>query len=312
MGITVIIPTMNRQTSLFQTLRNIVGGQKLPDQIIIVDQSDSGVVRCESKKMVIELFAGKSVVEYVCLDLPSLTHARNVGMSKATEDVVVFMDDDVDLKKDTIHNVRILMEDDSIAMIAGIDENMPVARSKLGYVMGTKSIKNRKIGHVTYSVLGRFPDHEVLEETPTQWAMGFFFVVKKSLCDQWELAFDENLKSYAYAEDLDFTYRYYVKASNARLKCILTPQIRVFHNGSKEWRISDRKFTYMYVVHRAYLLYKFWGGRYAWMLQWSFIGMYFYKMMHRDNLEDYKGALEFAKKYKKDIIAGNMHYELWG
>lgn len=311
MGITVIIPTMNRQASLLRTIRNIVGGQMMPEQIIIVDQSSSREIRHECEQNVTELLAGKTVAEYVCLEVPSLTHARNVGLSKATQETIVFMDDDVDLKKDTIQNVKHLMEEDSIAMIAGIDENTPVAYSKLGYIMGTKSLKSHAIGHVTYSVLGRFPDHEVRRETPTQWAMGFFFAIRKSLCDQWKMEFDENLKSYAYAEDLDFTYRYYVRASHAGLKCILTPQVKVVHNGSKEWRISDRKFTYMYVIHRIYLHHKFWGGRYAMMLKWSFFGMYLYKMLHHDNLMDYREALSFSRRYKSEIIRGNMCYELW-
>lgn len=311
MGIAIVIPTMNRKASLLQTIRNIAGGVALPDEMIIVDQSSSCEARCACEQAVKGLFSGKCIVEYIGLELPSSTHARNVGLSRATQDVIVFMDDDVDLKKDTIYNVRSLMEDDSVAMLAGIDENMPIARSKLGYIMGTKSIKDHAIGHVTHSVLGRFPDHEVLKETPTQWAMGFFFAVRKSLCNQWGVRFDENLKSYAYAEDLDFTYRYYTEASRRGLRCILSPRIRVFHNGTKEWRISDKKFTYMYVVHRIYLHHKFWKGRYVLMLIWSFIGMYLYKGLHHDNLKDYKEALVFGRKYRNDIINGDMHYELW-
>lgn len=311
MGITVIIPTFNRQSSLLRTIKFILKGNVLPEQIIIVDQSDSETRSNEGRHLIADMLAGKMALEYIHLEEASLTHARNIGLCRAVEDIIVFMDDDVDIKNNTFQNIKSIMKSASVAMIAGIDDNTPVTRAKLGYLMGTKSIKNHAIGHVTHSVLGRFPDHEVLEETPTQWAMGFFFVVRKPLLDQWGLWFDENLKSYAYAEDLDFTYRYYKKACENGMKCILSPQIRVVHNASREGRISDRKTTFMQVAHRIYLRQKWWPGRYKWALNWAFMGLYFYKMLHHDNLADYRAALFFGRKYKRDIEQGQFHYELW-
>lgn len=311
MEISVIIPTMNRQASLLRTIQYILKGKILPEQIIIVDQSDSEKKRSENRYAVESLLKDKTVLEYISLDVASLTHARNTGLGKASGDIIVFMDDDVDVREETVSNIRILMEDPTVAMIAGIDESMPIARSKLGYIMGTKSLKNHAIGHVTHAVLGRFPDHEILKDTSTQWAMGFFFVIRKSLCDKWDIWFDENFRSYAYAEDLDFTYRYYMKSSKENLKCILSPLIKVVHNESKEWRIANRKSTFMYVVHRVYLQYKFWSGKYELALKWAFLGLYFYKKFHHENMADYKDALLFSRKYKMDIVGGNMHYELW-
>ena len=277
MGITVVIPTLNRQVSLLQTIQSVLEGQVLPDQIIIVDQSESEEKRCESRRIISDLLADRTVLEYICLDEPSLTHARNVGLSKAHEDIIIFMDDDVDVGRDTFYNIGFIMKDVSLAMIAGVDDSMLITHTKLGYLMGTKSIRNRAIGHVTYSVFGRFSDHEILKETSTQWTMGFFFVVKKPLLDKWGLKFDERLKSNGYAEDLDFTYRYYNKARKDGLRCILSPQVRVVHNASKEWRISDRKSTFMEVTHRIYLQHKFWSGRHEGMLKWAFVGQYFTK-----------------------------------
>lgn len=51
------------------------------------------------------------------------------------------------------------MKDKSISMIAAIDDNMPTKQSALGYILGTRSFKKRKIGHVTYSMLGRYPEN---------------------------------------------------------------------------------------------------------------------------------------------------------
>ncbi len=311
MGISVIIPTLNRQVSLLRTIQFMLESQTMPEQVIIVDQSPSEEKRRESQRILTNLLSGKTALEYVYLTEPSLTHARNVGLSKAEQDIIVFMDDDVDVKIDTFHNIKAIMKDTSLAMIAGIDDNTPITHTKLGYLMGTKSIRNHGIGHVTYSVLGRFPDHEVLTETPTQWAMGFFFVLRKQFLDEWDIRFDEKLETYAYAEDLDCTYRYYREAQKSGLKCILSPLVRVRHNASKEYRIPSRKSTFMQVAHRVYLQHKFWPSQHELALKWAFLWLYVYKMIHHDNLADYRQALLFCKKYKADIQQGCFHYEAW-
>ena len=88
-------------------------------------------------------------------------------------------------------------------MIAALDTNS-IRKNKieLGYLAGLKSIKNRKIGHVTLSLLGRYPN-VVVGDISTQWAMGYCFAVRRSLLNCWGIKWDENLNGYAYAKDLD-------------------------------------------------------------------------------------------------------------
>ena len=86
--------------------------------------------------------------------------------------------------------------------------------------------------------------------------MGYFFAVRRPLVYQWDLWFDENLTSYAYAEDLDFSLTYCKKAKERGLRCIFSPKIVVDHLGSKEYRVPSQKSIFMYVINREYLSYK--------------------------------------------------------
>ena len=54
---------------------------------------------------------------------------------------------------------------------------------------------------------GRYPA-PVADMVATDWAMGYFFCVRRSCMERWDCWFDENLKRYAYAEDLDVSIRY--------------------------------------------------------------------------------------------------------
>lgn len=249
-SLTVIIPTMNRPDTLERTLAGYIKGSAVPDQIVIVDQTQTETTRQKVEKLT-KQYGG----EYIYQEEPSLTAARNKGLSAARNDIVVCSDDDVDVYEDTLINTYTTMQREEIALIAGLDDNANASQTNIGYLLGTKSYRKRKIGHVTKSVLGRYPD-TVTGETETEWAMGYFFVIRKTLCDQWDIRWDERLVSYAYAEDLDFSWRYCNKAHSSGLKCVLSEQIRVRHMVSKEYRTPSAKSTYMYVVHRRYIAQK--------------------------------------------------------
>lgn len=305
--ISVIIATMNRTESLRDTLGYLKKSSVLPHQIVVVDQStnedvhNDNVTLCAQLNMNIQVFFRE----------PSLTAARNFGMTKAENDVVIFMDDDVRVQENTIENIIKLMSDSSIGMIGGLDEKPSMTNSKIGYLFGKKSYWNRNIGHVTGALYGRYP-MSVDKETPTQWAMGYFFVVRKSLVEKWNLDWDERFLSYGYPEDLDFSFRYYREAKKDGLKCIITPDVTVKHMCSQEWREIPSKVTYMYIVHREYLTYKwdlgFWSRV---QTRWSNFGMLLERILHKNNYKDVIEAQRFCDKYRKDIKRGILHSELY-
>lgn len=237
-----------------------------------------------------------------------MTKARNLGRRQATEDIVVFSDDDILVYDDTLINVRNIMRDSSVSMIAGIDDNASASRTDIGYLLGTKSFKNRKIGHVTKSMLGRYPDN-IRGQVATQWAMGYFFVVRKNLLDKWDLKWDERLTSYAYAEDLDFSYSYYKKSVEEGLKCVLDERVRVKHMVSKEFRIPGKKSTYMYVCNRYYLSCKHRMGPSSKIaMRWANFWRLTERIIRKEKPEDMRNAIRYCKKHKKEIESGKFDY----
>lgn len=251
--ISIVIPTMNRLDSLQRTISNIMKGTMLPTEIVVVDQTpDIGM------KEAIKTFLSKTTLKciYIHQNIPSLTKARNTGMNYVSGDIVIQMDDDVDIHANTLETINNIFNDNNIAMLAGIDEKTTgKSRSLLGYLFWKKSWIKRNIGHVTLSIYGRFPI-TVSERTPTEWCMGFFAVFRTNLIRKWNLKWDEKLTSYAYAEDLDFSFSYYKKAKREGLSCIMSNTVLVKHNVSREWRIPLRKHTYMIIRNRAYLSQK--------------------------------------------------------
>ena len=218
--ISIIIPTMNRPNTLINTIESVMSSHRKPDEIVIVDQScDLNMVE-ETRKKVINI-AGNERVKYLYLKTPSSTAARNMGIDNCTNEVLIFMDDDINVKSDTFSSILEIMKDNSISMIGGLNElDMAVGQgNKLGYLFGRKSLLKRNQGHVVKAVFGRYPSC-INKRVETQWAMGYFFVVRRSLIKKWNIRWDERLVSYAYAEDLDFTYSYYKKSKAENKKYI--------------------------------------------------------------------------------------------
>lgn len=307
--VTVIIPTYNRAESFVRTLHELMESSAVrPDSVIVVDQSQTPDIR--------DAIAGQCAkypnVRYIFIPQPSLTKARNTGIDAATTtDVVIFMDDDVDVRPDTIATIKKLFTASDLAMIAGINEEEKFIRrnSPLGLFFCRSSHKNRFIGHVTGAVYGRFPIR-MTQPVETRWAMGFFFAVRMSVIRQSQSRFDENLQSYAYAEDLDFSHRIYLAAKKYGMRCIITPEVVVKHNVSTEYRTPTGKTIYMIIAHRRYLSHKLFGTRASRMAcTWADIGDIFSDIMHLRSPLCRLRALIFTHRHKTDIRAGHFHYD---
>jgi hypothetical protein len=221
---------------------------------------------------------------------------------------VVYSDDDIDVYPNTLRNTYDIMQDTTVSMIAGIDDNAKGKSSAIGFFLGTRSFRNRNIGHVTHSMLGRYPD-KVEGQVMTQWAMGYFFVVRHSLMTEWNLRFDENLVSYAFSEDLDFSYAYYRCSIKNHYRCILSDKVHVRHMVSTEYRIPSIKDTYMYVLNRAYLANKHglgWRGEWAGM--WCNFWRLIQRTLHKEDGKHMFDAMRYLCRHKKEVYEGHFFY----
>lgn len=298
---------MNRPQTLRQTLESYMAADYLPAQIIVVDQSQAKDVQRHNKRL-LEDACAKTETIYIYQQEPSSTKARNNALQVATQDILVWSDDDVDVYKDTLKNVYDLFQNPQIALIAGINDRVSPSTSHIGYLLGTKSFLKRNIGHVTGSMLGRYPN-KVIGEVPTQWAMGYFFAVRTPLLKKWGIEWDEHLSSYAYAEDLDFSYSYYKHAKVENLRCVLSDKVHVIHRFSQEYRTPSKKTTYMYVCNRYYLAHKhkMRCGKLA--LLWSNLCMLLFRTIKRQAPKDMLNALIYCAKNKDKIKQGMLELE---
>lgn len=288
--VSIVIPTMNRLESLKRTILYIAQSTVLPLEVIVVDQSSDNT-EIEATK---EFLEKQNVnCKYVHNDEPSLTKARNTGMLYVHGDLVIQMDDDVDVKPDTLSSIINIFSNEKIAMLAGVNEGFNSKhRSLIGFLFWKKNWRKRNIGHVVKSMYGRFPEY-ITKETSTEWAMGFFSVYRVALIKKWNLKWDENLTSYAYAEDLDFSYSYFKKAQKEGLKCIMSSLVIVKHNVTQEWRIPSRKHTYMIINNRHYLRRKHFGNSPLSKIAvcWADWGEYLRRLLKNEAAKDWKDAM---------------------
>lgn len=105
MNITVIIPTKNRSKDLVIAVKSIVNQKLSPNQLIIVDQSDTP----QSKEVIQELIerlnpAIKLTYIYDKL-INGLVHAKKVGVLHSEGDIIFFLEDDIELESEYISEI---------------------------------------------------------------------------------------------------------------------------------------------------------------------------------------------------------------
>ncbi|NDV66987.1 glycosyltransferase family 2 protein [Bacteroides sp. 224] len=306
--ISIIIPTLNRYDSLNRTIKHIELSAHLPDEIIVIDQTPDIYLANQIYQLCNNSFLN---IKYIKFERQTITGARNIGLSLASNEIIIFMDDDVDVRIDTLTNISDIFSNNKISMLGGLNENEKNRNSLLGILFYKHTFFKRHLGHVTPSMYGRFPI-EIHSMTETEWAMGFFFAIRKSCLMKWNIKFDENLQYYAYAEDLDFTYTYYKKSHQEGKKCIMSNDVIVKHNVSQEYRTPSKKATYMFIIHREYLSYKhFKSPFYRFATRWANIGDYLYRIIYKQKASDIFKAQLFCDKYRKDIKQGIFHYDLF-
>ena len=293
--ISIIIPTLNRPKMLAQTLDSWMSCEHFSSEIIVVDQTIDENLRADIEQVCQQYLC----VNYFHLDEPSLTHARNVGISLSHNEILIFCDDDVLLPKNILKDVYdLFLENSNVNLIGGLDRKLDEVRNKSsvdfpnkkknhfwGYFFCLRSFKKRKIGHVTPSMLGVFPE-KVDAFTKTEWTMGFFFAVRKSFINRNGIRFDEKLKGYAFNEDLDFSYSCYKASVAEGAVCIFSKKIYCEHLASAEYRIPSKMQNLLYVRNRFYLSHKHQMGLISRIaIFWSCIGILLKKMIKKEHPE---------------------------
>jgi glycosyltransferase involved in cell wall biosynthesis len=103
--LSVIIPTKNRKNDLLETVGALVTQTRLPDELIIVDQSASN----DCGPALEQLLRNAGIARFIHIwdrTITGLPMARNVGYSACTTDIICYLDDDTTPAADYLANVE--------------------------------------------------------------------------------------------------------------------------------------------------------------------------------------------------------------
>jgi GT2 family glycosyltransferase len=123
MFLSVIIPTKNRPNDLFLAIKSTVNQKRIPDQIVIVDQSENSDSENLIKQEVI--FPDQIELNYIRdASINGLVEAKDRSLAYAKGDIVCFFEDDVVLEFDHIFELeRVFYDYPSILGCSGIITN---------------------------------------------------------------------------------------------------------------------------------------------------------------------------------------------
>lgn len=90
LGVTVVVPTLNREDVLMDTLGDLLRQTHKPIEILVVDQSDS-----PAESLASLVSANREIITYHHVTFRGSAKARNYGWQNARYEAVVFVDDDI-------------------------------------------------------------------------------------------------------------------------------------------------------------------------------------------------------------------------
>jgi len=215
MRISVVIPTKNRSHDVERLLNCLLQQTHKPDEVIVADDS------CDlSTKRIVENFENVYIQRNIELrhiwGSGSLPRARLLGGLKSKGDIIIYIDDDLVIRKDSL---KILLE-------ALLKKRTLAVWAKIRF-RGSHGFRLKKIFDLLYyhSLFGR-----------SELAGGFFAIRRKVLEDK--VWFDQNLSGYALGEDQDFAYSLHRHYGLENISQVKNPVLAV-NNGLL---IKDKKY----------------------------------------------------------------------
>jgi glycosyltransferase involved in cell wall biosynthesis len=245
MRFSVVIPTMRREAILAATLDSLRRCDPAPHEVIVIDADPEG----SSQPLVTEFdHEVDPAVRYI-RSIASLTLQRNLGIEDATGDVLVFLDDDVDIKPDLFARLEEAYRDPDVVGATG-----RIVEPDSGRRGGRRSALRRLLpggGHEgTFTRYG-YPRYlrDLDTSADVEFMQGCFMSARRELAKQ--VLFDEELGGYALAEDEDFSYRL---SRLGRIRYL--PEIVIHHRRLGFGSQDARRFGRLVVKNRAYLFRK--------------------------------------------------------
>ena len=222
--ISVIIPTINRQDNLLNTIADLEKQVDVSFEIIIIDQT------IDSPVQVISELKKKSNVNYINSKTPSASAARNLGINSSKSEILLFIDDDVIIndKQFIFKHYRHYIDTNTIGVVGRsfeiFDESISYKRNSRSYNKAVGFFYFPKNYGCTTFVLGGRSNNLSIRKNIAISVGGM----------------DENYEKGAHREEGDFCLRISRRYSNF----IFDPQANLVHIGNRKggirsWNDSD-------------------------------------------------------------------------
>jgi glycosyltransferase involved in cell wall biosynthesis len=215
--ISVTIATLDRPRYLERALETLLAGSVVPEEIVIVDQSEDDATR-----LVVEA-AGSPAIHYFHHSPPSLSASRNRSVELATGEYVAIVDDDDEFDPDWLASVEEELRRYSYpdALFGDIRSPWP----------DEKDVAVSILEHERPTVW-KFPAH------PGLMGYGAHMILRRSTFLDLG-GFDPRLgpgSPLLGAEDIDLNYR----LLKAGYSAVSTPAIHVVHNQPRDQEVLPR------------------------------------------------------------------------
>jgi len=128
--ISVVIPTRNRATDLSNAIKSLCYQSRLPDELIVVDQSDDDL----SIRIVKSLVAPLKKIKLIYIhdsNILGLVEAKHVAVKNASGQIIFFLEDDIALEAEYIEQIELgFIKQSNMIGCCGVITNPP----KVGFL----------------------------------------------------------------------------------------------------------------------------------------------------------------------------------
>jgi GT2 family glycosyltransferase len=235
--ISVVIPTYRRENVLIETIRYLLSLEPGPAEILVLDQTEQHQEAVESA---LRDWEGAGAVRLIRLDEPSIPRAMNRGLSEASQELILFVDDDIVPDPDLLQQHLGALERTGAALVAG--------RVVQPWHEGRRSSAGERI-HFSSMQAGWVDEF-----------MGCNFMVRREIAFVLG-GFDEQFVKVAYNFEAEFAYRlcqaghriFYEPAA-----CI--HHLKVVEGGTRTFGDHLKSFRPSHTVGAYYFLLRTWSG----------------------------------------------------
>ncbi len=293
--ITVIICTRNRLDDFRETLASLMKQKRLPDELVVVDSSDTRMLEDYLKSVSLPVAA-----KYIH-SAPGLTLQRNVGVKGSAGDLICFFDDDTELDENYLAIIEAVFarhDLEGLGAVGGRLENLfgdqpmtvhfRLERMVFGFLRFVFGLDDYGSGRFRLSGMATFP-HRLMHEKYIECLSGGLMSFRREVFKKAQ--FDEGLPGYGLMEDWSISK----SVMDAGYKIYYEPSASLIHKESPQNRFNYSRWAEMFIVNYDYLFQKYW--RRDWyripFYYWALIGFLIVNLHNRDALH---GAISGLKK----------------